>query len=536
MLISASVVISLHAVFKLTIGDKLVTTPEFYAVVALWTVARLTLSSIFPLGGDEAYHWQWSRHMDACFYDHPGMVAWLAWLLVPVKTHATCLIRLSPLLLGTGTVLATYHLGRVTGHAAEVAVRAALLILIVPLFFFGTLLMPMVAVTFFSVLAMLLLYRAIRRNRMRDWIIAGLALGGALNCNFTALLLIASGGLFIVSSPAHRRLLLSTGPYLSLIVALACCAPLIWWNSQHEWVTLGFNLMRRHRASAFRFENVAFYAGGLLLLLSPLLAIRMLHFGGSQFLRAIRADDAPTRFLAVMAFVPILAFLLTAAFLKPRPHYAAPAFVPLMLLCVREGVRRSCLQTPGPRGNAQRVWIRWPARVATATSMCIPMLVIAPALIPSARAHALLARFLPDRADKTIAEVYGWPALARYLDRTRIKFDHDSDTILIASSYAQASLTMTAADDVECAFSLDEGRIPYGQQIGIWDSLKNVPLKRNAFIIRAGHPENPEADLALWRSRFSRIEVVGPIQGEPLLDYFTIYRGFESTKTDLRKG
>src|SRR5579871_5953924 len=30
-----------------------------------------------PLSADEAYHWLWSKHLAAGYFDHPPMIAWL---------------------------------------------------------------------------------------------------------------------------------------------------------------------------------------------------------------------------------------------------------------------------------------------------------------------------------------------------------------------------------------------------------------------------------------------------------------------------
>ena len=31
-------------------------------------------STSIPISGDEAYHWEWSRHLDFGYYDHPPLV------------------------------------------------------------------------------------------------------------------------------------------------------------------------------------------------------------------------------------------------------------------------------------------------------------------------------------------------------------------------------------------------------------------------------------------------------------------------------
>ncbi len=505
----------------------------FYMCVLCWSLCRLMFCSCFPLGGDEAYHWQWSRRLDWCYYDHPGMVAWLARLCAPWGGHSAALIRLSPVLLGAGTAIATYQLARMTLKDERLATRAGVLFLLVPLFFASGLLMPMVAVTFFGVLGMTLLYRAMQRNRLWDWVVAGLALGAALNSNFTALLLIALGGLYLLLSRDHRRSLGTSGPYVALLVAGLCCVSLIVWNSKHEWVTLGFNLLRRHREMKFQFENIPTYLGILILMVSPLLGIRLLQFGVAQWQKAQRLGDTTALYLAIMGWGPILVFLVTASILKPRPHYAAAGLVPLLLLFVKECHERAKFGTKARGSYGTFPWVNSSARVAGAMCGLIPIVFLVPAMIPGPVAEDFLNRHNRPRVEKTIAELYGWPALARYIDRLG-KFDRDTPTILIASSYAQASLIMTCAEHVNYAYSLDEGTIPYGQQFSIWGSLKNAPPGTNAVIFRSGRPTDLAADLARWRQKFKDIEVV-PMHADKELENFRIYKASNSQVKDLSK-
>jgi hypothetical protein len=518
-----------YFIYRVLISESDAVVGVFYGCVVCWTLARLTMSSLFPLGGDEAYHWQWARRLDWCYYDHPGMVAWLARLCAPIGGHANALIRLSPLLLGSGTAVLVYQLGRMTLRDERLAIRAGLLFLLVPLFFGSALLMPMVAVTFFSVLTMALLFRAISRNRWTDWVLAGLALGAAFNSNFTSVLLVGLVGVFFLWSKEHRRLIVSPGPYVALAVALLCCLPMILWNANHDWVTLGFNLLKRHRETRFRIENVAMYFAVLMALLSPLLGIRMLLSAKRHLSKARREHNGATLFLAIMGFGPIVAFMITASFLKARPHYAAPALVPLLLLFVKE------CRDQEISGSVKANWMKSSARVAVAMSMAIPIVLLAPALVPANVAQSMLMRVEPARTEKTVAEFYGWPSLAHYLDEMDSKFGRDSDTILIAPSYAQASLVMTRATNVDYAYSLDEGTIPYGQQFSIWGSLRDVPLGRDAIIFRAGSPGDSAKDLERWKGKFTTVEIIDTGRSDSVLRNFTIYRAVRSLTPDLAK-
>src|SRR5579875_247550 len=47
-----------------------------WTIVAAVTIMRGIAAFTVPLTGDEAYYWEWSRHLAFGYTDHPPMVAW----------------------------------------------------------------------------------------------------------------------------------------------------------------------------------------------------------------------------------------------------------------------------------------------------------------------------------------------------------------------------------------------------------------------------------------------------------------------------
>ncbi|MBT4483104.1 MAG: hypothetical protein HOC71_05445, partial [Candidatus Latescibacteria bacterium] len=46
-------------------------------ILGAFFLIRVWLACSLNLTQDEAYYWMWSRNIDWCYYDHPGMIAWL---------------------------------------------------------------------------------------------------------------------------------------------------------------------------------------------------------------------------------------------------------------------------------------------------------------------------------------------------------------------------------------------------------------------------------------------------------------------------
>ena len=48
-----------------------------WAIVALVTLLLAFAAAKVPLTGDEAYYWEWAKHLSLGYADHPPMVAYL---------------------------------------------------------------------------------------------------------------------------------------------------------------------------------------------------------------------------------------------------------------------------------------------------------------------------------------------------------------------------------------------------------------------------------------------------------------------------
>ena len=92
---------------------NIVTIPFLFVLIIL--IHRLILIKYLPFSGDEAYHWEWSRHLALSYYDHPPMTAWLISLLTSVLGTSRFTIRLTAFICYTGSLLFIYRLGNEFG-------------------------------------------------------------------------------------------------------------------------------------------------------------------------------------------------------------------------------------------------------------------------------------------------------------------------------------------------------------------------------------------------------------------------------------
>lgn len=216
--------------------------PSWVRWLALLSLARLLIAAFLPVVTDEAYHWNFACHLDWGYYDHPPMIAWAIAAGRALFGDTPLGVRFAPLLFSTGT--ATILAGHAGGGRA--ARWSVLLGFAEPvLFWVGLSATPDSPLLFFWALAMACAWKAIVSGRLRWWVAAGLALGGAMLSKYTAVLLVPSVLGYLLCSKEHRRVLLTPGPYVALLLALLAFLPVVYWNATHDWASLKFQFVRR---------------------------------------------------------------------------------------------------------------------------------------------------------------------------------------------------------------------------------------------------------------------------------------------------
>lgn len=202
------------------------------------TIWRLAIAALMPVTQDEAYYFDWARHLAWGYFDHPPGVALLG-LGVRLESGSAFMARLGGLLAGLATLVVLDRLYRRCG-LTDVRDRALALLLA------GATLAGVaggVITTPDSVLALawaLALHESERALAVdpRRWITAGIAIGLGLLGKYTMLLI--GPVLLLAILGANWRQLLTRWPYLGAGVALLVFAPNLIWNAQNDWLTLGF--------------------------------------------------------------------------------------------------------------------------------------------------------------------------------------------------------------------------------------------------------------------------------------------------------
>ena len=273
-------------------------------VLVLFIVAvRAVVAFTLPLTGDEAYYWEWSRHLAWGYVDHPPAVA-ATIAAFSAFGQTPGLVRLGFVLCGlVASVGIAGCATEITGDRRAGAV-GALALALTPLasLAFGSASPDGPYLMFWS-LALWFAVRAFNRDRPADWALLGIAVAGVLLSRVLGFAL--PFGIVAYSLAPPVRHVWRRGMPLMLAVAFAAYAPFLAWNATHHWVTLLFGLVYRHE------ETHGFSAARVVQLLAAQAAAYSPGIFVAVLLLAIRPRNSLLAWTAIpqLILVTVLAFV-----------------------------------------------------------------------------------------------------------------------------------------------------------------------------------------------------------------------------------
>ncbi len=309
----------------------------FFTVLAITTLIKLWLALAIPITGDEAYFYQWGKHLDwGGYYDHPPMVGWLLWLLQQFSSHVLVL-RLPAILLWIVVALGMMDLlGRLQPAAHDKRWLLGSLFLALPFTWSLNLITtdtPLIFFLFFSGYALL---RAELADDLRWYAASGVLLGLALLSKYFAGLLAIAYAVYLIT---QRR------GWQKLLVVAVCALPFMLlnlaWNTENCWNNFLFNLINRNQSARFTLTHLATYVAMMMYLLTPWTAWRLVK------IQNWRQD---WRVVALFA-VPFVLFLLLSFYKTIGLHWVL-AFLPFVFLF-------AALHLPDATLNQHRRWTIW---------------------------------------------------------------------------------------------------------------------------------------------------------------------------------
>lgn len=291
--------------------------------------ARITVAAHLSPFGDEAFYWQESRHPAWGYSDLPPLTAWLIRLGEAVAGHGLLGMRWPFLLLGSLLPWLVVSFARLA-FDARAGWQAGLLCLALPLAgSLGVLALPDVPLTVASMLALYALLRAMRYDRLRDWLCLGLALAVCWLTHYRAVMPMLAGLLLLVMTPRGRLQWRRPGFWAACAVSLLGLIPLIVSNWQQHGAGVAFQVVDRN---PWRFHADALVQPlEQAIACTPLLYGLLLWTAWRSWRR--RGEGAPWDVIAIASLCFIVLYFVLGLFadeLRFRAHWPLPGYLPLL--------------------------------------------------------------------------------------------------------------------------------------------------------------------------------------------------------------
>ena len=311
----------------------------FYLALVLTLAFKFWLAQKLPMTGDEAYFIYWGVYPDYGFYDHPPMVGWILALLLQLS-RSEWVLRLPVIVLPALVALAMLRYLRPTDESGAYA--AALAFLLLPVNVWNVLITTDSPLVLFSFLSALCFAAALRRETQWLYAASGAFLGLAFLSKYFAVLLGLAYLAFVLTQAPGR----SSWRGLAAVVAgaLPFAALNAWWNYNHCWANLMFNVYNRHGDAGWSVQTPLLYALSVLYMLCPVALYQL--WRNRAVLRQKLARQR-VRFFMFTWIVPLAVFALLASAKQIGLHWLLSLvpffFIAAALVLNAEQLRKSVI-------------------------------------------------------------------------------------------------------------------------------------------------------------------------------------------------
>jgi len=430
------------------------------AVISAVTVLRFFFCTWLPILPDEAYYFQWSRHLDASYFSKGPGVAYTIAAGTALWGDNNFGVRFFAVVLSAGTAWQIFSLAR-RWYDETTALIAVLIAGVVPLYAVGAVVMTIDPLSaFFWIWAANLFSRAIDSDRLFPWLLTGFAVGCGFLAKYLNALELLAFLVFLLLVPHRRQLLLKPHFWLMLVMALLCTTPVWWWNYEHGWASAVQLGNRGHLNEPFHLSlsNFLGFLGLQALVISPLLFLALLAIAvqlfANQFVKRIDRKREGTLLLLLLFLSVFLFYAILACHMKGEPNWPAISYLSLIILLA--GQRKSIL-----------------ARRDSCFFVAAAFLM---AWLQTLVLHNPEPLHLPQKMDP-LGRAVGWSEIAAHLNDLRREQHAD---VLIADAYKEASVFSFHLPDKAFIYTLRH--VPPANQYDFWPSYPTAAPHRALWI------------------------------------------------------
>jgi 4-amino-4-deoxy-L-arabinose transferase-like glycosyltransferase len=488
---------------------------RFWWLLLILFCWRLVYIAITPLDlvPDEAYYWDWSRKLAWGYYSKPPLIAWVNALSTALFGTSPITVRLPAVFLGSVSLVGLYYLAARL-FDDRVAFWSVAAMAASPMSTGFAFLMTIDTLLLCSwTLALYTLWRALDdpKNNRRWWLLSALAIALGLLSKQMMLVFLLLAAVHLALSREHRKWLVSPLPYVTALLALLALTPPLWWNMNHNWITIQHTAHNVGISSQPR-EPYEFiltflnFVGTQLFLISPLTWSLLAVVGVPLLARLHRIDNA-TRFLVLFSIVPLVLFALASFAKKINANWPAAFYPAGMLLLAAWAHGALCTRAP---------FARWRRLFVPGVFVGTMLVVITYALTFFLQNASLGGGKLdPTRRLK------GWQTLAESIARVRRDAPRPNNTFLLASGRQYVSELAFYLPDRPRVYRWNEQKGVVKTQYELWPGPQDKAGWDALVILEPAQPLPPDLAQAFTKVTFigKVVAPIGPAASRQLVIY-----------------
>jgi 4-amino-4-deoxy-L-arabinose transferase-like glycosyltransferase len=292
--------------------------------LVLWTAVSSLTSPNAPLDVIEGY--AWGHEWPLGTYKHPPMQAWILQILAVVTDRAPWAHFLASQLAVITAFWAVWQTARRITDETAALVSVLLLEGIIYYNFTSTEFNPNLLQLPFWALIGWSFHRAVKDNRLTDWLLLGLWSAGGLYSKYSTALLLGCLGVLMISHPQPRRRLNNMGPYLAFLTAFILFLPHLLWLFEHNFLPFIYASHQLTEPEVHRYFIPKYILSPLFLLSGQFLALLFFTLlflvlsAGDVSRESQEADSFDLSFIKFVTEGPFFLTFLTAIFMGFRVH------------------------------------------------------------------------------------------------------------------------------------------------------------------------------------------------------------------------
>ena len=280
---------------------------------------------------DEAYYYNWAKHLDFGYYSKPPMLSLLIAFTTWLFGDGVLAIKIGANLVYPITSYIIFLIAKEL-FDERVAFYSAVSFFTLPSIWLSSLIISTdVVLLLFWALAMLFFIKALKSDRLFDWVMAGVFSGFGLLSKYNFIFFIFSVVLIFLKVPKYRNYYKSRGFYIAIVLAFIIFLPNLWWNYQNGFISFVHTKEISHiDRSLFHPSHFLEFFGAQFGIFGP---IFFFYFWVMIFKGAVFKDD---RYFILFSFsIVLLGFIMSLSMLsRSFANWAAPVYISATIMVV----------------------------------------------------------------------------------------------------------------------------------------------------------------------------------------------------------